>query len=106
MTYTFPMTHQQIVEAFRTRVREIKERHSNTSFTNLPGTPEDKGNRFVTVIDAIASNPGVLLPWKELVKVCAEEGVWSVIDAAHSVGQEVSTGSPDDHKLELTEICA
>ena len=28
------------------------------------------------------------MPWKELVKICKEEGIWSVIDAAHSIGQE------------------
>jgi hercynylcysteine S-oxide lyase len=43
----------------------------------------------VAVIDSIVSNPGVLLPWKEMVQLCREEGVWSVIDAAHSIGQEV-----------------
>lgn len=29
------------------------------------------------------------MPWKELVKICKEEGAWSVIDGAHSIGQEV-----------------
>jgi hercynylcysteine S-oxide lyase len=28
------------------------------------------------------------MPWKEMVKICKEEGVWSVVDAAHSIGQE------------------
>jgi dTDP-4-amino-4,6-dideoxygalactose transaminase len=42
----------------------------------------------VAVIDSIASNPGVLLPWKEMVNICREEGVWTIIDAAHSIGQE------------------
>lgn len=83
------MTHQQVIDAFRARIRELKQQHSDAQFTNLPGTPEDRGNRFVAVIDSIVSNPGVLLPWKELVNVCAEEGIWSVVDAAHSVGQEV-----------------
>ncbi|THH33200.1 hypothetical protein EUX98_g987 [Antrodiella citrinella] len=99
VTYTFPMTHQQIIDAFRARVRELKQLHPQTQFTNLPGSPDDKGNRFVAVIDSIASNPGVLLPWKELVKVCVEEGIWSVLDAAHSVGQEpdinLRTGTQD-----------
>ncbi|KAH8099934.1 PLP-dependent transferase [Cristinia sonorae] len=90
VTYTFPMSHQQIVDAFRARIRELKQLHSQSQFTNVPGTPEDKSNRFVAVIDSIASNPGVLLPWQELVKVCEEENVWSVIDAAHSIGQELS----------------
>jgi selenocysteine lyase/cysteine desulfurase len=41
--------------------------------------------RFADVV----SNPGVLLPWKEMVAICKDEGIWSVIDAAHSIGQEV-----------------
>lgn len=53
--------------------------------TEIEGT----ANRFVAVIDSITSVPGVLLPWKEMVQVCKEEGLWSVIDAAHSIGQEV-----------------
>lgn len=28
------------------------------------------------------------MPWKELVQICKEEGIWSVVDAAHSIGQE------------------
>ena len=42
------------------------------------------------MIDSIVSNPGVLLPWKELVTICKEENVWSIVDAAHSIGQEVN----------------
>lgn len=42
----------------------------------------------MAIIDGIISNPGVLVPWKELVNICKEEGIWSVIDAAHSIGQE------------------
>jgi selenocysteine lyase/cysteine desulfurase len=41
------------------------------------------------VIDSIVAQPGALLPWKQLVQICREEGVWSVVDAAHSIGQEV-----------------
>ncbi|TCD65232.1 hypothetical protein EIP91_002940 [Steccherinum ochraceum] len=99
VTYTFPLTHQEIVDTFRTRVRELKFQHAKTRFTNVPGGSDDKGNRFVAVIDSIASNPGVLLPWKELIKVCEEEGIWTVLDAAHSVGQEpninLSEAKPD-----------
>jgi len=50
----------------------------------------------VAIIDSIVSNPGVLMPWKELVKICKEEGIWSVIDAAHSIGQE--------QNIDLTEV--
>jgi selenocysteine lyase/cysteine desulfurase len=48
-----------------------------------------KNGKRVAIIDSIVSTPGVHLPWKEIVAICREEGVWSVVDAAHSVGQEV-----------------
>lgn len=93
--YTFPMTHAEIIAAFSAKIKAIKAAHPNTQFTILPTdkTYPAHGNRFVAVIDSITSVPGVLLPWKELTKICKEEGVWSVIDAAHSVGQEVCFGS-------------
>ena len=106
----FPMSHAEVVAAFLAKIREVKQLHSNIQFSILPGDKSlaPTGNRFVAIIDSIASTPGVLMPWKELVDVCKEEGVWSVIDAAHSVGQEVGTGlwSLHDHERELTEIFA
>lgn len=55
--------------------------------------------KVVAVVDAIAANPGVRLPWKEMVAICRDAGVWSVVDAAHSIGQEVdinlSEAKPD-----------
>lgn len=53
------------------------------------------GRKVVAIIDSIASCPGVLLPWKELVEICKEEGVMSVIDAAHSIGQELDINLKD-----------
>lgn len=29
------------------------------------------------------------MPWREMVKICKRQGVWSVVDGAHSIGQEV-----------------
>lgn len=97
VTYTFPLKHSEIVEIFRARIREVKQKHASSKFTDVPegallpeGVQADpKGNRIVALIDSITSNPGVALPWRDLVRVCKEEGVWSVIDAAHSIGQEV-----------------
>jgi hercynylcysteine S-oxide lyase len=89
----FPMSHADIAEAFRAKIREIKAASFNTKFdvvasdTSLDG----KNNRLVAIIDSIACNPGVYMPWKEMVKICKEEGVWSIVDAAHSIGQEVSS---------------
>jgi selenocysteine lyase/cysteine desulfurase len=44
--------------------------------------------KVVAVVGAIAANPGVRLPWKEMVAICRDAGVRSVVDAAHSIGQE------------------
>ncbi|KAI5119002.1 hypothetical protein M0805_004412 [Coniferiporia weirii] len=71
----FPTTASDIPERFRAHLKEI---------------PRQSGRKVVAVIDAIISTPGALLPWKEMVSICKEEGVLSVIDAAHAIGQEVN----------------
>ncbi|KAF8075269.1 pyridoxal phosphate-dependent transferase [Lyophyllum atratum] len=80
----FPTTHSEIIRSFK----EFLAAH-----------PKAEGKKTVVVIDSIVSNPGVLLPWKELVAICKEAGAWSVVDGAHSVGQEVdinlSEAQPD-----------
>lgn len=89
---TFPISHAEIVKTFRAKIKEVKAAHADVKFDIRAedNSLEGKSNRFVAIIDSISSNPGVYMPWKEMVKVCKEEGVWSVIDAAHSIGQEVS----------------
>ncbi|KAF8959578.1 pyridoxal phosphate-dependent transferase [Flammula alnicola] len=77
----FPTTHEEILKGFKEHIQ---------------ATPAKPNKKRVAVIDSIVSNPGALLPWKEMVAICKEEDVWSVIDAAHSIGQEVG--------LNLTEI--
>jgi hypothetical protein len=76
----FPTTPQQIIDLFRNHVKSL---------------PKVEGNKHVAIIDSIISNPGALIPWQEIVKICKEEGIWSVVDAAHSIGQE--------QKIDLTE---
>jgi selenocysteine lyase/cysteine desulfurase len=39
-----------------------------------------------SVFDAIVSNPGVRFPFERMTAVCREEGILSVIDAAHGIG--------------------
>ncbi|KAF9223652.1 PLP-dependent transferase [Gyrodon lividus] len=84
----FPTTHAKIIEDFEKHIKKLTE------------AADVKWERkIVAVIDAIASHPGVLLPWKEMVAICREAGVISVVDAAHSIGQELdinlSAARPD-----------
>lgn len=97
----FPTSHARVLDTFRAHIKDIKALHTarGTQFTHISSParePEhDSGNRIVVVIDAISSNPGVRMPWCEMVRICRAEGVWSVVDAAHSLGQE-----PDIHLKE------
>ncbi|KIY69533.1 PLP-dependent transferase [Cylindrobasidium torrendii FP15055 ss-10] len=88
----FPSTHKEIVDNFRTHIRGLK----NNMVTLEGGRPKGK---IVAVIDAIVANPAVYMPWKEMVAVCREEGVMSLVDGAHALGQEVgvnlSEAKPD-----------
>ncbi|KAJ3505666.1 hypothetical protein NLJ89_g7299 [Agrocybe chaxingu] len=70
----FPTTHEEIASSFKEFLRAHRVA---------------RNKKRVAIIDSIVSNPGVLLPWQEMVKIAKEEGVWSVVDAAHSIGQEV-----------------
>lgn len=74
VTLNFPTTHAEIIKVFKEHIQ---------------ANPAKVNKKRVAVIDSIASNPGVTLPWKEMVAICKDEGIWSVIDAAHSIGQEV-----------------
>ncbi|KZT73541.1 PLP-dependent transferase [Daedalea quercina L-15889] len=90
---SFPTTRAQILDAFRAKIKEIKGANPNVVFSDTPpdatGPHDPKGNKIVAVIDSIISMPGMSLPWKDLVEICKEEGVWSLVDGAHSIGQEL-----------------
>lgn len=69
----FPiLSEEEIVEGFRKGIRKGKE----------------GGRRIrLAIIDHVTSMPCVVLPVKELVRVCREEGVEYVfVDAAHAIG--------------------
>ncbi|KAF9007733.1 PLP-dependent transferase [Hymenopellis radicata] len=80
---TFPTTHAAILEAFRAHIKALKNNMS--SVKEQPYAPKAK---IVAVIDAIVANPASYMPWKEMVAICREEGVMSLIDGAHALGQE------------------
>ncbi|KAG8839474.1 hypothetical protein FRC20_006023 [Serendipita sp. 405] len=84
ITLTFPTTPEAITSTFR---RHIEQNVKRTA-----------GTRVVALIDAIISNPGALLPWEELVQICKENGIVSVVDAAHAIGQiplDMQRADPD-----------
>ncbi|TFY71154.1 hypothetical protein EVG20_g1849 [Dentipellis fragilis] len=81
-TLNYPTTQEAIIDSYSSHLRTVK---ATLAAKQKPDGPTLK---VVAVLDAIVANPGVLYPWKELTQVCREEGVWSVIDAAHNLGQE------------------
>ena len=82
LNLNFPLTREQILNQFREQVQSLPP-----------------GKNRIAIIDAIISSPGVWMPWKEMVNICKEQGVLSVVDAAHAIGQEVgidlSESKPD-----------
>lgn len=74
MELKFPTQLQDIVDKFRDHIKSL---------------PKTEG-KHVAILDTITANPGALIPWQQLVKICQEENIWSIVDAAHSIGQEQS----------------
>jgi hypothetical protein len=107
----FPTSHADILSYFRAHLRALP--------APAPSAANPAPQR-VAVIDALVSAPGALLPWEEMVAICREEGVYSVVDAAHAVGQQTGinlTKSMPDFwvsaslaglvvRAELTRSCA
>lgn len=66
-------------------------------FRRIQASPEyvaltEQGERpkIVVIVDAISSNPGLLMPWERVVEFCrSQENVWTLVDAAHAIGQIV-----------------
>lgn len=80
---TFPTSHADIVKKFRDHIESL---------------PRHDGQTVVAIIDSINSCPGVVLPWDQLVAVCKEHKVFSIIDAAHEIGQvsiDLNVTQPD-----------
>ena len=79
----FPISHEDILRTFRQCIQDSKS---------------PTGTTFV-LFDTVVSNPGVLMPWKEMVQICKSLGALSLVDAAHSIGHEtninLSEVSPD-----------
>jgi len=74
----FPTTRAKIVQDFKEHIKQL------TTISDVTGK-----RKIIAIIDTIVSNPGVSLPWKEMVAICREAGVVSVVDGAQSIGQEL-----------------
>lgn len=70
--FIYPISDAEVVEKYRSVIRKTKE----------------AGQRpRLVVFDTISSLPGVRIPFEKLTKLCKEEGVLSLLDAAHGIGQ-------------------
>lgn len=84
-----PTSHASILASFKDHIRRVKAEMSHCS----------TAPKIVVILEAISSTPAILLPWKQMINICHEEKVWSIIDAAHSFGQErqvnLASADPD-----------
>ena len=67
----YPITDDEVLRRFEARVRKI----------NAHGR-----NARVAIFDTVSSLPGVRMPWERLIRSCRENGVLSLVDAAHAIG--------------------
>lgn len=90
----FPSTVKDILVLWREHLRQAVSQSVCTpsrlklGVLNFIQISNGRRGKVVAVLDAIVSLPGMLLPWEDMVRICREEGVWSVVDAAHAIGQQ------------------
>ena len=66
----------------------ISEDEIERRFRAVVGRARDDGLSVrAAVFDTIVSNPGVRFPFERFIAICREEGILSVIDGAHGIGQ-------------------
>ena len=79
----YPVEDEEILDKFRSAVKMV----------------EAEGNRVkVCMFDVVSSMPGVVFPWQDMVKLCRELGVLSLVDGAQGVGMvhiDLSKADPD-----------
>jgi selenocysteine lyase/cysteine desulfurase len=70
--YQYPITDDELVGRFLKTVKKAKV---------------DGLNVRVTIFDTIVSLPGIRFPFERLVEASRKEGVLSLVDGAHGIGQ-------------------
>ncbi|KDE07231.1 hypothetical protein MVLG_02454 [Microbotryum lychnidis-dioicae p1A1 Lamole] len=81
---TYPLFHASLISILKSTISAANK--------------EGGGKIRLALFDAISSNPGVVVPWREIVSVCQKEGILSLVDAAHEIGQMpvvLRTSKPD-----------
>ncbi len=68
---TYPIEDDEIVKRFRDRVLQERKAGRNVK---------------IAMFDTVLTFPGVRVPWENLVAVCRELGVLSLVDGAHGIG--------------------
>lgn len=68
---TYPISHEELVKKFTETLEKSKSEGKRIKMASL---------------EVITSRPGVRVPWEQLVKVCRDHGVLSLVDGAHSFG--------------------
>ncbi|KAF9649870.1 PLP-dependent transferase [Thelephora ganbajun] len=82
---SLPCTLDKIFRTFEAGFRKIQSTPEYIALTEQGERP-----KIVVIVDALSSEPGLLMPWERVVEFCkSHENVWTVIDAAHAVGQIV-----------------
>ncbi|KXG48347.1 Aminotransferase, class V/Cysteine desulfurase [Penicillium griseofulvum] len=71
VSFQYPITENELERRFREVIRQTREEGLKVR---------------ASVFDAIVSNPGVRFPFELITAICREEGILSVIDAAHGIG--------------------
>ncbi|KAK6441287.1 hypothetical protein LTR95_002480 [Oleoguttula sp. CCFEE 5521] len=69
--YTYPASDDALCSAFEDVIKDIKAQGKNPR---------------LAIYDTIASLPGVRMPFERLTALCKDHGIFSLVDAAHSVG--------------------
>jgi hypothetical protein len=80
-----PYTLDGIFGTFETGFRKVQSSPQYIALTEQGERP-----KIVVILDALASNPGLLMPWERVVEFCkGHENAWTLVDAAHAIGQIV-----------------
>ena len=80
-----PYTLDGIFRTFEAGFRKVQSSPEYIALTEQGERP-----KIVVILDALASNPGLLMPWERVVEFCkGHENAWTLVDAAHAIGQIV-----------------